>query len=615
MMADFHCSVLGENPLWCDCNLKWLADWIKLDLRENGVAKCTGPESLRHKLLLTTPSSWFQCAEGYDASHILSKCDACRSNPCGSNGDCVSLGFESFECKCRLGFHGKTCQSQIDACFGDPCQNEGKCSALNGRFECECQPGFTGRTCEVNINDCERHQCKNGATCVDRVQDYQCECAYGYRGRYCEVSLNLCEELSPCKNGAECITLSQDYQCRCPTGFSGKQCATNIDDCVNNICQNGAHCIDGIGEYSCECPVGFTGKYCATRAQVVPKYLRSSVCQNSDCQNGGVCFQPPSSNEYQCKCPSGYEGKKCEKLPSVSFLKDSYIKAPGLDFSESVNITITFTSEQHSGVIIHQGADSHLAAELYQGRVRISFSPEDSVFSGLLLYSYGYVNDGKPHTLSLIVNRKQLLMTVDNASPRQIVSSGSSEFVNSISSLFLGGLPSEDLLRARSQFHVTSRSSFNGCFHSVYIDGKRFDFSGKNLISNQVLPGCGDQALSDSDNVCRNNLCVHGKCQPLTGNKDYECKCNSGYTGEVCDQPAVKCAAVTYRDYYTDPETGCKSRNKVKLRRCEGDDSCAVRRIRTKTVKVRCKDNSTYKKVIEIPRKCSRSKRRRIREA
>ena len=34
-------------------------------------------------------------------------------------------------------------------------------------------------------------------------------------------------------------------------------------------------------------------------------YPSSSVCQEHDCKNGGICFQPPGSSEYICKCAPG----------------------------------------------------------------------------------------------------------------------------------------------------------------------------------------------------------------------------------------------------------------------------------------------------------------------
>lgn len=54
-------SALGDNPLYCDCNLKWLSDWIKQDFKEPGIAKCAGPPAMASHLVLTTPSTNFQC--------------------------------------------------------------------------------------------------------------------------------------------------------------------------------------------------------------------------------------------------------------------------------------------------------------------------------------------------------------------------------------------------------------------------------------------------------------------------------------------------------------------------------------------------------------------------
>ncbi|XP_067937916.1 slit homolog 2 protein-like isoform X2 [Watersipora subatra] len=600
--------VLGENPLWCDCNLKWLADWIKEDYKENGVAKCEGPSLLERKLLLTTPSSMFQCTEGYNSSHILQKCDACRGNPCRNNGECESLGFDYFKCNCKPGFYGLMCHQEIDACFGNPCENEGTCSATGGRFECNCKPGFSGFMCEINDDDCDDNGCQNGATCIDLVQGYECRCPYGFTGRMCEVDLNLCDELKPCRNGAECVALAQDYSCDCPVGFTGKNCSTNIDDCVDNICQNGAHCIDGLGEYSCECLIGYTGKYCAVLSQLVPDYLQSSVCQNSDCKNDGVCFQPPKSSEYVCRCQSGYVGKKCEKLQSVSFVQDSFVQAPGLNFSSRHNITVVFTTQQDKGLLFHQGRNSHIAAELYYGRVRVSFSPDDAQYNNLLSYSYTTVNDSELHTLTIIIDGVQVSMYVDGSQPNIITSSSNRKYIRGTSNLFIGGLPKDIGARAKNLLQISSTESFKGCVHALHINEKRLDFESANLVNNKLLPGCREQ--TSIHDVCRNSDCVHGTCQQNKKADGYACACDKDYSGTRCDQRRPSCVATSYKEYYVDPNTGCKSKGKVKLRRCEGDEYCQVKKTRKKTIRMECKDTATYMKDIELPRKCSRTKRK-----
>ena len=56
-----YCRALGGNPLNCDCNLKWLSDWIKKDWVEPGIAMCGGPRQMKSKLILFTDSSLFEC--------------------------------------------------------------------------------------------------------------------------------------------------------------------------------------------------------------------------------------------------------------------------------------------------------------------------------------------------------------------------------------------------------------------------------------------------------------------------------------------------------------------------------------------------------------------------
>ena len=59
---------LGANPLYCDCNMQWLSDWVKSGYKEPGIARCAGPGDMTDKLLLTTPSKKFTC-QGAHQSH------------------------------------------------------------------------------------------------------------------------------------------------------------------------------------------------------------------------------------------------------------------------------------------------------------------------------------------------------------------------------------------------------------------------------------------------------------------------------------------------------------------------------------------------------------------
>lgn len=59
--AGYIFRALGANPLYCDCSLRWLADWVKVDYVEPGIARCLEPPNMKEKLILSTPSASFQC--------------------------------------------------------------------------------------------------------------------------------------------------------------------------------------------------------------------------------------------------------------------------------------------------------------------------------------------------------------------------------------------------------------------------------------------------------------------------------------------------------------------------------------------------------------------------
>lgn len=260
------------------------------------------------------------------------------------------------------------------------------------------------------------------------------------------------------------------------------------------MCQNGGTCVDGINDYVCKCPEDYTGKYCEGTPMVAMMYPQTSPCQNHECKQG-VCFQPnPSSSDYLCKCHPGYSGKWCEYLTSISFMQNnSYVEMEPLRTKPEANVTIVFSSTQQNGILMYDGNNEHLAVELFNGRIRVSYDVGNYPVS--TMYSFEMVADGKYHSVELLAIKKNFTLRVDRGLARSIINEGSKDFLKLNTPLFLGGLPPEPGHQAFRNWHIRNLTSFKGCLKEVWINHKLVDF-GNAARQQKINPGC---ALLDED--------------------------------------------------------------------------------------------------------------------
>ncbi|VDM35149.1 unnamed protein product [Hydatigera taeniaeformis] len=298
---------IGQNPLHCDCNLRWLHAFFRLKYLDNGVSICASPEHMKFKSIFHSNLKDFSCS--VEAPDIIAKCNPCVTNPCLNGGRCEAISGVEFKCTCEMPFYGDRCEKKVDACFEKPCKNGGTCEVTDdlGHYRCECAAGFTGLDCEENVDDCKNVECENGGVCVDGVNSYTCECASGFRGKHCEHKIRYCVDENPCQNDGVCVSEKPTgFKCICPEGWGGNDCSKNLDDCEYNKCQNGGVCIDQVGDYACDCPYGFTGEYCEApmSSQTIDvKTSGSFGCVYNRCLNGATCQPDMSPMGYRCQCP------------------------------------------------------------------------------------------------------------------------------------------------------------------------------------------------------------------------------------------------------------------------------------------------------------------------
>lgn len=234
---------------------------------------------------------------------------------------------------------------------------------------------------------------------------------------------------------------------------------------MQSLLQNGATCIDGINDYVCKCTGDYTGKFCEGTPMVVQMYPQTSPCQHHECVHG-VCFQPAGSNDYMCKCAPGYSGKKCEYLTSLSFIHNtSFVELEPLRTKPEANVTIVFATTQENGVLLYDGHQEHLAVELFNGRIRVSYDVGNYPVS--TMYSFEMVADGQYHIAELIAIKKNFTLRVDRGLARSIINEGSKDYLRLNTPMYLGGIPTEPGLQAFTLWHLRNLTSFKGI--SIYL--------------------------------------------------------------------------------------------------------------------------------------------------
>ena len=62
---------LAQNPFICDCNLKWLADFLRSNPIETSGARCASPRRLANKRIGQIKSKKFRCSGSHPPAFSL----------------------------------------------------------------------------------------------------------------------------------------------------------------------------------------------------------------------------------------------------------------------------------------------------------------------------------------------------------------------------------------------------------------------------------------------------------------------------------------------------------------------------------------------------------------
>uniref|UniRef100_A0A673MSJ1 Slit homolog 3 protein-like n=1 Tax=Sinocyclocheilus rhinocerous TaxID=307959 RepID=A0A673MSJ1_9TELE len=620
---------LGANPLYCDCGLRWLSQWVKAGFKEPGIARCAGPPDMADRLLLTTPLSQFQCKGPADLN-LMSKCTPCLATPCQNNGTCVSDVTGSYHCTCPFGYKGRNCEIPINACISLPCVNGGTCHltpGLDGYYSCVCPPGYEGQQCELNPDDCEDNDCENNSTCVDGINNYTCICPLNYRGDLCEEVIDPClPGFDLCQHDSKCVPLSKGYRCECLPGYVGQHCEQDYNDCLENKCQHGAECNDAINGYTCVCKEGFSGLFCETPPPMI-LLQKTSPCDQSYCQNGAQCLVV--EGEPVCRCPPG---SKCHKMVTVHFLgKDTYLELSGAKIRPPMHISLQVATDKDNGILLYKEDHDPLALELYQGHIRLIY--DVAKYPPTTVYSVESVNDGLFHTVEVLIQNQTLSLVVDKGAPKSLGKLPRPPAVDHNTQLYIGGVPSLIDTAGLRPGPDRPLQSFNGCIHDIRLNGELQDLGGGLAGVEGILPGC---------HSC--GVCALGACRQR-GEAGVTCECPSGHSGPLCEETSSQspCQSSRYRKPQVhrhsqlgisvkfsicDPEPTCQGEmvrellkrnmghknctSTSKMARCpsacRSGLCCAPTKSRRRKVSFRCSDGSSFSEEMETTVECGCTK-------
>uniref|UniRef100_A0A0P4W5L7 Protein slit n=1 Tax=Scylla olivacea TaxID=85551 RepID=A0A0P4W5L7_SCYOL len=580
-----------------------------------------------------------ECAPAFYGPNCQYKIDACYGNPCRNFGTCKILEAGRFSCHCPAGFEGDRCEINIDDCVESKCENNSTCIDLVEQYRCQCHPGFTGEYCERKIPFCSKefNPCKNGATCLNHNTHYECQCLLGFAGDNCTENVDDCVN-HLCQNGASCVDGINEYTCKCVNDYSGKFCEVGpavylqTSPCQHNDCQNGICFVPpNSKDYVCKCSPGFSGKHCeyltrvhfgANDSYLALEPLKTRPSSNvtlhlRTTQKDGVLLYTGDSAHLAVELFMGRVRVSYDvgNYPVSNMFSYEMVNDGIWHTVELLTIKQNFTLRIDHGTarfIVNDGTNEYLqtTSPLYIGGLPREVAEEAAKkwhlrdtgsFIGCLerVYLNGRLKDlgsGQQHKVAPGCGGEETVRDQGQRGMQGVViaAEGEGPLVSGTSKVTQR--PGGPAMDEQDCPHNTSIAN------EIQVHPP--------VLEETETPAeeeeSGDEEAARVD-PCENHKCRRGRCKPrrkADGATDYKCRCRTGWSGRFCDQ-APTCRKEQFTEYYV--ENGCRSRRPIKNAICSGtcgSHCCKPRRTKQRQVRLICNDGTSYKKEIEIIRKC-----------
>ncbi|KAG7235919.1 hypothetical protein INR49_001885 [Caranx melampygus] len=632
-VASLSHLAIGANPLYCDCRLLWLSDWVKSGYKEPGIARCAGPRGMEGKLLLTTPADKFQCLGPVESS-VQAKCSPCMTSPCQNQGVCQPHHTQLYTCTCKAGFTGKHCETPVDACVSNPCTNGGTCLSdeQTRGFSCACAFGFHGTFCEVNVDDCQDHGCENGATCVDGVGNYTCLCSPKYTGLFCEEEEDRGVlrgvPLSPVTLPAGCVSERRPLRgegggggVSVSAGFEGQSCEKLVS-------------------------VNFVNRDSYVQLQDVKNWPQANITlQVSTAEDNGILLyngdnEPIAVELHQGRVRVTYDpgNQPATAIYSTETVNDGRFHTVELvTFNRMVNLSVDggepMTLDSQGRSQLGAGEAPCMPEEVMPASLGLS-SPtlNTSSFHGCIrnLYINHELQDfTRSHMKPGVVPGCQACRKLyclhgicqPNAAQGPQCHCQPGWAGQHCDQPMAGGLSGVDVVTtATGVSPCESSKCVNGI--CVVLDAQTYRCDCEVGYHGALCNLQGEPAAAAVDG-CQSLRCVHGQCQETEGGGE-RCVCEPGYTGDTCDAESP-CRGDPVRDYHR-LQRGtvlCQTSKPFSWVECRGRcetgteqdaiamasatapaSCCAPLRVRRRRLTFECDDGTSFTQDVEKPVEC-----------
>ncbi|XP_078806359.1 basement membrane-specific heparan sulfate proteoglycan core protein isoform X15 [Oryzias latipes] len=305
---------------------------------------------------------------------------------------------------------------------------------------------------------------------------------------------------------------------------------TNCPTCKDQPCQNGGRCEDSDASlYKCSCRSGFTGSNC--------QHLSSLHCHLGACGPDATCINRANGRGYDCRCHLGKSGDKCmdgELVTTPLFDgTESYIAYPPLtNIHDDLRIELEFKPLENNGLMFFSGGkkmkvEDFVAISMVEGHVEFRY---ELGTGQAILHSPEKLSLGIWHKVVAERNKRAGYLKVNQGQVDRRTSPGKAQGLNIHTPMYLGGVPSMDILPKPANVSAM----FRGCIGEVFINNKKVDLS-YSFTESKSISECVDLS------PCDRHPCLNGGTCKLSPEYEYQCLCRDGFEGERCEVVKYVC--------------------------------------------------------------------------